>query len=504
MEVRVVYLAGLLASAYGVAVSSISDSSKAVTFPEGFLFGVATASYQIEGAWNEDGKGVNIWDTHTHTRSDLIADQSTGDIACDSYHKYKEDVQLMKELGVDFYRFSFSWSRILPNGHVNEVNQAGIDYYNNLIDELTANGIQPYATMYHWDLPQPLQDIGGWPNPVIAEYFEDYARILFSNFGDRVKYWITFNEPSTFTGGYESEKGHAPSIGALGVGKYLATHTVLKAHARVYHLYDENFRASQQGKIGMSINVPWCEPLDNATIYIDACERQQQFEMGLYAHPIYSEEGDYPDIVKERVAENSLNEGFTRSRLPTFTQEEVAYIKGTHDFFGLNHYSTYLGFPLPNSDGEPSVIKDMGTMILPDPSWQGSASVWLYVVPWGLRKQLNRVKEEYNNPAVIITENGFSDHGELNDTDRINYVTSYLTEMLKAINEDGCNVFGYTLWTLMDNFEWNEGYTERFGLYYVDFEDPERPRTIKESAKVYAEIISTAQIPERFRKNNEM
>ncbi|PSN32005.1 Myrosinase 1 [Blattella germanica] len=175
-------------------------NSKVYEFPEGFIFGVATSAYQIEGAWNEDGKGPSIWDTQTHNNTNVISDHSTGDVACDSYHKYKEDIQLMKDLGVrspiaqfdcfstiDFYRFSFSWSRILPDGHVNNINQAGIDYYNNVIDELIANDIEPLATMYHWDLPQALQDLGGWPNPIMADYFVDYARILYENFGDRVR-----------------------------------------------------------------------------------------------------------------------------------------------------------------------------------------------------------------------------------------------------------------------------------------------------------------------------
>ncbi|KAJ4446058.1 hypothetical protein ANN_12744 [Periplaneta americana] len=238
---------GLFGAVHGAPEDKVPDSLKDYAFPDGFLFGTATSSYQVEGAWLEDGKSLNIWDTLTHNKSNLISDRSNGDVACDSYHKYKEDVQLLKELGVNFYRFSVSWSRILPTGHINVVNQAGIDYYNNLINELLADGIQPMVTMYHWDLPQTLQDLGGWPNQVMAQYFEDYARVLFTNYGDRVKYWITFNEPSVFTAGYESVAFHAPNVGATGFGQYLATHTVLKAHARAYHLYDNEFRAAQQG-----------------------------------------------------------------------------------------------------------------------------------------------------------------------------------------------------------------------------------------------------------------
>ncbi|XP_023723771.1 myrosinase 1-like isoform X2 [Cryptotermes secundus] len=465
--------------------------------PNFFTFGVATASLQIEGGWNSDGKGVNIWDTLTHDRPYLVENQDNGDVACDSYHKYKEDVQLLKDLGADFYRFSISWARVLPEGHDNIVNQAGIDYYNNLINELLANGIEPMVTMYHWDLPQALQDLGGWPNMQLAKYFEAYARILFTHFGDRVKLWITFNEPLTFVSGYASEKGFAPAINTPGIGDYLAAHTVIHAHARVYHLYDQVFRSRQRGKVGIALNINWCEPLTNSTEDIAACERYQQFNLGIYAHPIFSTEGDYPAVVKERISRNSAAQGYTTSRLPTFSPEEVEYIRGTSDFFGLNFYTAYYG-----KEGEegniPSLGRDSGLITRQDSNWISSASTWLKVVPWGFRKEFNWIKNEYNNPQVFVTENGFSDLGELNDTGRVYFYTTYLTEMLKAIHEDGCNVIGYAAWSLMDNFEWNRGYAEKFGLYHVDFNDPTRPRTPKESAKVIAEIIKTRKIPERF------
>ncbi|XP_069695501.1 myrosinase 1-like isoform X2 [Periplaneta americana] len=466
-------------------------------FPEGFLLGTASAAYQIEGGWDTDGKGHNIWDTLTHTHPDYVDDEDNGDIACDSYHKYKEDVQLLSQMKVDFYRFSISWSRILPTGLINNVNQRGIDYYNNLIDELLANDIKPMVTMYHWDLPQALQDLGGWPNLKIADYFEDYAQLLFTMFGDRVKWWITFNEPP-FVSGYATAKGHAPCVNQPGIGDYLAAHTILLSHAKVYHLYDRIFRAKQQGKVGITLNSNWCEPLTNSTEDIESCDRHRQFNLGLYSHPIFSAKGDYPPVVKERIANNSKAEGFTRSRLPKFSTDEIQYIRGTYDFFGLNFYTADLGRSL--EEGHiPSLARDSGVVTLKDPEWPPSASSWLKVVPWAFRKQLKWIAHEYNNPPVFVTENGFSDNGELNDTGRINYLTSHMKEMLKAIYEDGCNVIGYAVWSLLDNFEWNRGYTERFGLYHVDFQDPTRPRTAKESSKVFKEIMSTRKIPERFR-----
>lgn len=476
---------------------SSGDSYK---FPEFFMLGSATASYQIEGGWNADGKGVNIWDTLTHDRPQLMVDKSNADVACDSYHKYKEDVQLLKDLGAQFYRFSVSWSRILPGGYDNKVNQAGIDYYNKLIDELLANGIEPMITMYHWDLPQAFQDLGGWPNFVLAQYFEDYARILFTNFGDRVKLWLTFNEPLTFMSGYSSDQGFAPAINLTGIGDYLTARTVIYAHSRVYHLYDQLFRMKQRGKVGIALNINWCEPATNSTEDAAACERYQQFKLGIYAHPIFSAEGDYPTVVKERIARNSAAQGYTKSRLPSFTPKQVEYIRGTADFLGLNFYTAYYGKPGEDGDS-PSMARDTGIITTQDPGWASSASSWLTVVPWGFRKELNWIANEYGNPPIFITENGFSDYGGLNDTGRVNYHTSHLTEMLKAIHEDGCNVIGYAAWSLMDNFEWNRGYTEKFGLYAVDFDDPARPRTPKESAKVLAEIMRTRKIPERFRED---
>ncbi|GFG30514.1 hypothetical protein Cfor_08137, partial [Coptotermes formosanus] len=390
----------------------------ALKFPAGFMFGVATSSYQVEGAWNEDGKGESIWDRLTHDRPEVITDKSTGDVACNSYRLYKEDVRLLKDLGVHFYRFSISWPRILPTGHDNVVNQAGIDYYNNLINELIANGIQPVVTMYHWDLPQPLQDLGGWTNPVLADYFEDYARVLYANFGDRVKWWNTINEPKIVAMGYSSPTGFAPHILTPGHGQYLVVHTILLSHARAYRLYEREFKATQGGKVSIVDMCRWIIPTTDSEEEEEAAERARQMHIGWVLHPIYSATGDYPPVMKEWLAKKSKEEGYSRSRLPSFTKEEIELVRGTWDYLGLNHYTVY--FVRQGQDLLYGLM-DTGVVNMRDDKYATAASRWLQVVPWGFRKLLNWIAKEYNNPPVLITENGFSDHGEIDDTNRVDY-----------------------------------------------------------------------------------
>ncbi|XP_049837160.1 myrosinase 1-like isoform X1 [Schistocerca gregaria] len=480
------------------ALLTVAAAQTAVNqFPDGFLLGAATAAYQIEGGWNEDGKGENIWDHMLHEHPEYGTNGDNGDVACDSYHKYQEDVQMLKALNVstrwryagvalDVYRFSISWARILPTGDLDVINQPGIDYYNNLIDELLANGIQPMVTMYHWDLPQALQYIGGWPNPILADYFVEYARVLFENFGDRVKWWITFNEPEVFTGGYASSGGQAPSQNASGIGDYLASHTVIRAHGLVYRLYDEQYRATQNGSVGITLNISGREPASNSTEDLEAAERRLQFDAGLYAHPIFSQDGDYPTIVRQRVDANSAAEGRPRSRLPTFTEEEISYLRGSSDFFGVNHYFTTM-VTSGESGVSPSKRRDSGVV-----------SVNVGQFPWAFRNLLNWIANEYPGYPIIVTENGLANVGGLNDTDRMNYLTSYLTALLQAVNIDGVPVIGYTAWSLMDNLEWTSGFTIKYGLYEVDFDSPNRTRTPKESVSLISQIYGSREVPEEY------
>ncbi|XP_059474929.1 lactase/phlorizin hydrolase-like [Neocloeon triangulifer] len=484
----------VLVSLLGLAMAQ--DGFLYGTFPDGFIWGASTSAYQIEGGWNADGKGENVWDVMTHAFDGGVQDYSTGDVAADSYNKYLEDIAALKETGVNFYRFSIAWSRILPTGKIDQINQAGIDYYNRLIDALIANGITPLVTLYHWDLPQPLQDeFGGWLSEQIVDLFGDYADLAFRSFGDRVKSWITLNEPwvqSCLGYGYGS---NAPRIVGSGQTDYIAAHNQIKSHARAWHIYNDNYRPTQNGEIGITLDSGWLEPISQSAEDIEAAERGMQFKLGWFAHPIFSVDGDYPPVMKEFVARHSAEEGYPVSRLPEFGQTWVDYIKGTSDFFGLNHYTTSLAQYGVWDGNWTSYDKDQDLNTSQDPSWPASAAPWLKVVPWGFRSLLNWIKNEFNNPRLLVTENGYADLGEINDVDRSNYYTNYINEVLKAVNLDGCNVYGYTAWSILDNFEWGAGYTQKFGLYSVDFNDPNRPRTRKLSAATYAQIIADNGFP---------
>ncbi|XP_071511195.1 cytosolic beta-glucosidase-like [Diadema antillarum] len=468
------------------------DSFLYGTFPEGFVWSTATASYQIEGAWKEDGKGESNWDAFSHAPNH-VKEQHNGDVACDSYHKYKEDVALMKAMGMKHYRFSISWPRILPNGTLSNVNEAGIAYYNNLINELRDNGISPMVTLFHWDLPQALQDVGGWANETVIEHFKDYAELCFQRFGDRVPLWITFNEPWVVSVLGYGLGIFAPGVKEIGTTVYKVSHNMLKAHAQAWHTYDEKYRKYQNGIIGITLNGDFAEPFDrNDPTSVEAADRYLHFHFGWFAHPIFVD-GDYPNVMKMKIAEKSSAQGFKTSRLPQFTEAEKAFIKGTSDFFGLNAYTTQ--YAVASKDGgdssEPSYFADSDVKNWHDETWPKSGSVWLRVVPWGLRRLLKWIHGQYKAP-IYITENGVStpDVYDLNDVLRQKYYRAYINEVLKAIKVDGVDVRGYTAWSLLDNFEWASGYTERFGLHYVDFNDPARRREAKKSADVYATIVA--------------
>uniref|UniRef100_A0A1B6DTT1 Beta-glucosidase n=1 Tax=Clastoptera arizonana TaxID=38151 RepID=A0A1B6DTT1_9HEMI len=468
-------------------------------FPDGFKIGAASSAYQIEGAFNEDGKGESIWDRFVRQNPSPIKNNSTGDVAADSYHKYKEDVQLLKSVGFDHYRFSISWTRIQPKGEINEINKKGIDYYNALIDELLANKIEPLVTMTHFDLPQALQDLGGWLNPEIVNYFEDYAYILFTYFGDRVKYWITINEGLIMLLGYNL-KVIAPGLHINGSGEYLAAHNIIRAHAKAYRLYQREFKEKQNGQVGFLVVGKYMMPFDDSEESKRATERAFQFTIGWFAHPIFSEEGNYPQIMREVIERNSIAEKRRRSRLPSFTPEEINEIKGSADFFGLNHYSTYLVKAKHNFTGgkamPPITDRDFMVELSCDPSWNSSGGNKNFCIfPTGLRGILNFIKNNYNNPPVFITENGYGDSGRKDDQDRINYHQDYMTELLKSIHIDKCNVFGYTVWSLLDSFEWNSGYSLKFGLIHVDYEDRDRKRSLKQSARYFQDVLKERILP---------
>ncbi|XP_012548562.2 lactase/phlorizin hydrolase [Bombyx mori] len=477
---------GILTSAIGVCVCHNPRR-----FPEGFMFSTATASYQIEGAWNVDGKTENIWDHICHKEPSPMADNSTGDIANDSYNLYKRDVEMIRELGIDYYRFSVSWTRILPTSFPDYINEAGVAYYNNLIDELLKHNIKPMLTIYHWDLPQKLQDMGGWTNPYIIDWYADYARVLFQKFGDRVKNWITINEPKEICFQGYGNGTMAPAYTMTGVADYLCGKNVLLAHAKAYHIYDKEFRPTQNGNISITISCQWYEPESDREEDITAANEMILFEWGQYGHPIFTDSGDYPEIVKQRVAAKSAEQGFLRSRFPELSPEEVQYIRGTSDFFGVNHYSTYLAYRNESVVGHyavPSYFDDAGVIYYAKDEWAIGTHNRIKTTPWGFYKLLRQISNFYNNVPIIITENGFATLPGLEDNDRITHLRLYLNAVLDAI-EDGSDIRLYTSWSLMDNFEWMNGYTQRFGFYEVDYDSPERTRTPRKSAFVFKEIV---------------
>ncbi|XXG76780.1 hypothetical protein AAC387_Pa08g1065 [Persea americana] len=411
-------------------------------FPTGFVFGTASSAYQFEGAVNEGNKGMNIWDTFTR-QPGRILDFSKADTAVDQYHRFKSDVDLMKYLGMDAYRFSIAWSRIFPNG-TGESNQEGIDYYNSLIDALVEKGIQPYVTLYHWDLPQALEDrYGGWLSSQIIEDFENYSYTCFQAFGDRVKYWVTFNEPHGFS-----------------------------LHA--FHTYERHFKVRQGGHIGIALDANWYEPISDKDEDLYAAKRAIDFSIGWFLDPLFF--GRYPHSMKALVG----------NRLPEITPKMSKLLMGSLDFVGVNHYTSLyarndrtkirkLVLQDALSDSATITTSIRGGV----PIGERAASLWLHIVPWGIRKLMRYIKDNYRNPPVLITENGMDDFNgpfinlrkALQDVKRISYHRDYLSNLSAAIREDGCNVQGYFVWSLLDNWEWNSGYTVRFGLYFIDYKN---------------------------------
>ncbi|ALC38766.1 maker438 [Drosophila busckii] len=490
---------------YGQPANFNSTMSNIRRFPDFFMWGIGTSAYQIEGGWNADGKGESIWDYMVHKSPAKILDNTNGDVSTDSYHQWQRDVQMVKDLHVGTYRFSIAWTRILPNGFIHNVSQAGIDYYNNLIDELLKYNIKPMVTIYHWDMPQRLQELGGWTNPEIIPIFKEYARLVIETFGDRVKLWTTLNEPW-----HVCEYGYgvdymAPAYNYPGIPSYLCAHNMLKAHAEVVHMYRDEYQERMGGRIGITMDSAWHEPKNSDSVEDhEASERTMQFYLGWFAHPIFSKFGNYPKVMIKRIRALSKQQGFgSRSRLPEFTPEEIQRIKGTADFFGINHYTSYLvtpndanntgNFPIPSWNHDMDVINTQEGV-----DWPTSGSKWLRVYPKGMYNLLMWIHREYDAPNIIVTENGVSDRGGLEDYARVDYHNHYLSAVLDAI-EDGANVMGYIGWSLMDSFEWKVGYAEKFGLYHVNFSSPERTRTPKISAKVFANICKTNALDWNYR-----
>ncbi|CAH2097438.1 unnamed protein product [Euphydryas editha] len=461
-------------------------------FPPGFKFGAATSAYQIEGAWNVSDKGINIWDTMLHKNPSLVSDGTIGDVACNSYHLWREDIHIAHELGLHFYRFSISWTRILPTGFPNKVSKDGINYYNKLVNGLISKGIEPIVTLQHFDLPQSIQNLGGWTNPLIADWFADYARVVFSNYADRVKSWITINEPLMVCDAGYNVGLLAPKVTEPWLGSFLCNKHVLMAHAKAWRIYDENYKGKYHGKVSIANNPIWLEAKSEEDE--ELAELARQFGVGRYSDPIYSKDGGWPPAIEKLMSDYSKKQGFPYSRLPTFTEEEKKIIQGTYDYYSLNHYTSRVVRPAREGE-EPgpwyvSGSKELNAILEAHPRWRVSDFKYIVIYPEGIRRQINWITKRYNNVSILITENGLgTKSSDMHDTARINYIHDYLEQTLLAIKEDGANVIGYTVWSLMDNFEWMFGHTMKFGLYNVDFTDPLRKRTPRASAHFFKNII---------------
>ncbi|XP_026729954.1 myrosinase 1-like [Trichoplusia ni] len=474
-----------------IGSDAYSDTKKR-KFPENFLFGAATSAYQVEGGWEDDGKGESIWDRFAHKHPEAIVDGRNGDVASDSYHNWRRDVEMLRELGVDFYRFSISWPRVLPNGFENNINENGFKYYDDLIDELLKHSIQPMVTLYHFDLPQELQDLGGWTNPLSVNWFEEYARIVFKRYAEKVKFWITINQPNTIcVEGYGS-KAMAPAINSID-SAYECVKNVMLAHAKAYDVYKKEFKKKHEGNVGIAIAVNWYDPITNSTENAEAVEKARAFQLGLYLDPIFSKEGNFPVLVRKIVDKKSQEQGYSTSRLPKLSFQEIQLLKGSADFLGMNHYTTFLVKPSQQKYPSPSFEDDVGVEYSQGEQWTKAKSSWLRSAPYGLYKACIYLNLNYDYPKIIITEHGWSSDPGLRDSSRVDNLRGYFGALLLAM-EDATQVVGYTAWSLMDNVEWTAGTSERFGLYEVDFESENKTRKARLSALVLKNIIETREV----------
>jgi beta-glucosidase len=442
--------------------------TRTIQFPADFLWGSATSAYQIEGSPLADGAGPSIWQRFVHTPG-LVRDGDTGDVACDHYRRYASDVALMRELGMQAYRFSVSWSRILPLGK-GAVNPAGLDFYDRLVDTLLASGIEPLVTLFHWDLPAALDDLGGWLNPDIASWFADYAAVMFRKLDDRVTKWATLNEPWVVTdGGYlhgALAPGHRNRFEAP-----IASHHLMRSHGAAVQAY----RAEGAHQIGLVVNIEPKYPASDDAADVAATARADAYMNRQYLDPAVL--GRYPEEMKEIFGE----------AWPDWPAKDFELIKQPIDFVGVNYYTRNV-----------TRLDERAWPLRAAPARQKQATYtetgW-EVFPQGLTDTLVWVKNRYYNPPIYITENGaaffdppVAEGGRVRDPLRVDYLRKHLIAVHAALQQ-GVDVRGYMAWSLLDNFEWSLGFSKRFGIVHVDFETQER--TPKDSARFYAKVIAT-------------
>jgi beta-glucosidase len=438
------------------------------TFPTSFLWGAATSAYQIEGSPLADGAGPSIWHRFVRTPG-LTKDGDTGDVACDHYRRMADDVALMKRLGLKAYRFSIAWARILPEGR-GAVNERGLAFYERLVDTLLENGIEPMATLFHWDLPAALDDRGGWLNPEVADWFADYASVLFRRLDDRVKLWATLNEPWVVTdGGYlhgTLAPGHKNRFEAP-----IASHHLLRSHAKAVQAY----RALGRHQVGLVVNIEPKYPASTTPLDLAATRRAEAYMNRQYLDPVFR--GRYPEEMKEIFGE----------AWPDWPEQDFALIRQPIDFLGVNYYTRNVVRHEETSWLLKTVPVRQTQATYTETGWE--------VFPQGLTDTLVWIRNRYGDIPQYVTENGAAFYdppaapsGRVADPLRIEYYRSHLRAVHAAI-EQGVDVRGYFAWSLLDNLEWSLGYSKRFGIVHVNFETLER--TPKDSAKFYADVVAS-------------
>ncbi|KAJ3864226.1 glycoside hydrolase family 1 protein [Lentinula novae-zelandiae] len=445
-----------------------------------FIWGFATGNFQIEGSTDVDGRGKSFWDDFSRTPGKTL-DGRNGDVATDSYKLWKEDVELLAQYGVKSYRFSIAWSRIIPlGGRDDPVNPKGIEFYSKLIDALLEKNIIPFVTLYHWDLPQSLHErYGGWLNKEeIVKDYTRYAKVCFEAFGDRVKYWLTMNEPwcisilgygrGVFAPGRSSDRARSPE-GDSSTEPWIVGRNVILSHASAVKAYRENFKPAQKGQIGITLNGDWQMPYDDSPQNVAAAQHALDVAIeGGMQDPIYL--GHYPPYMREMLG----------SRLPEFSEQEIELVKGSSDFYGMNTYTTNLC--RAGGDDEFQGLVDY-TFTRPDGTQLGKQAhcAWLQDYPEGFRSLLNYLWNRYHLP-IYVTENGFAVKDEdtmpleqaLNDTDRVHYFEGTTRVLLQATHEDGVDVKAYFPWSKIRSLQGADGYVTRFGLTYVDYDTQKR------------------------------
>ena len=445
-------------------------------FPENFLWGAATAAYQVEGAATEDGRGSSIWDTFSHTEG-KVRHGDTGDIACDHYHRLQEDLDLMSDLGMQAYRFSVAWPRVQPEG-TGPTNQNGLDHYRRLVDGLRERSIEPILTLYHWDLPQALEDRGGWTSRETSERFAEYANILYEALSDEVEFWITLNEPWVAAWMGYGLGVHAP--GYKESNKALAaTHHLLLGHG----LAMERMRpAGDENQLGVTLNLHPGHPSRNTEADREAALRVDGQANRLYLDPLFR--GEYPDDVFSFYAERGADLSFVRDG-------DLRKISVPIDFLGINYYFRNTVRDAPVEVGKSVPFADLGARPVIPHAGEKTAMGWP-VEPDGLTEMLVRIKDDYADVPIYVTENGravddyIDPEGGVDDEERISYLDRHFRAAHEAI-ERGVDLRGYMVWSFLDNFEWAEGYSKRFGLVFVEYGT--QRRLPKSSARWYAEVI---------------